>query len=275
MAGELLINQGHQVVLHARNTVRADDAKRALPRAEAIVEGDLGTIAGAKEVAARVNELGRFDAVIHNAAVGYREGYHLTADGLPHVFAINTLATYILTGLVERPHRLIYLSSGMHRHADVNLDDVLWNKRRWNGSTAYAESKLHDAMLGFAVSRRWPDVLSNSLEPGWVPTKMGGAGAPDDMEQAHLTRHGSPSAMNRKPRLPAATSTICVCSHLTRRPMTLRFRIASSRSARSCPASRCQFERRITRGFPPTTRPLFQLVNARERNCFQFRSSVS
>jgi NAD(P)-dependent dehydrogenase (short-subunit alcohol dehydrogenase family) len=188
MAGELLINQGHQVVLHARNTVRADDAKRALPRAEAIVEGDLGTIAGAKEVAARVNELGRFDAVIHNAAVGYREGYHLTADGLPHVFAINTLATYILTGLVERPHRLIYLSSGMHRHADVNLDDVLWNKRRWNGSTAYAESKLHDAMLGFAVSRRWPDVLSNSLEPGWVPTKMGGAGAPDDMEQAHLTQ---------------------------------------------------------------------------------------
>ncbi len=188
MAGELLINQGHQVVLHARNTARADDAKRALPRSEAIVEGDLGTIAGAKEVAARVNEFGRFDAVIHNAAVGYREGYHLTADGLPHVFAINTLSTYILTALVERPHRLVYLSSGMHHHADVNLDDVLWSKRRWNGSTAYAESKLHDAMLGFAVSRRWPDVLSNSLEPGWVPTKMGGAGAPDDMDQAPLTQ---------------------------------------------------------------------------------------
>jgi NAD(P)-dependent dehydrogenase (short-subunit alcohol dehydrogenase family) len=59
---------------------------------------------------------------------------------------------------------------------------------RWNGSTAYAESKLHDAMLGFAVARRWPDVCSNSLEPGWVPTKMGGAGAPDDMDQAHLTQ---------------------------------------------------------------------------------------
>jgi NAD(P)-dependent dehydrogenase (short-subunit alcohol dehydrogenase family) len=188
MAGELLMNQGHQVVLHARNTTRADDAKRALPRAEAIVEGDLGTIAGAKEVATRVNEFGRFDAVIHNAAVGYREDYHLTADGLPHVFAINTLSTYILTALVERPHRLVYLSSGMHHHANPNLDDILWSKRRWNGSTAYAESKLHDAMLGFAMSRRWPDVLSNSLEPGWVPTKMGGAGAPDDMDQAHLTQ---------------------------------------------------------------------------------------
>jgi NAD(P)-dependent dehydrogenase (short-subunit alcohol dehydrogenase family) len=188
MAGELLINQGHQVVLHARNAARADDAKRALPGAEAIVEGDLGAIAGAKEVAAQVNELGRFDAVIHNAAVGYREGRHLTPDGLPHVFAINTLSAYILTALIERPRRLVCLSSGMHHHADANLDDILWSKRRWNGSTAYAESKLHDAMLAFAVARRWPDVLSNALEPGWVPTKMGGAGAPDDMQQAHLTQ---------------------------------------------------------------------------------------
>ena len=101
MAGELLINQGHQVVLHARNAARADDAWRALPEADAIVEGDLDTIAGAREVAARVNDLGRFDAVIHNAAVGYREGHHVTADGLPHVFAINTLSAYILTALVE------------------------------------------------------------------------------------------------------------------------------------------------------------------------------
>jgi NAD(P)-dependent dehydrogenase (short-subunit alcohol dehydrogenase family) len=188
MAGELLIDQGHQVVLHARNSARADDAKRAQPGAEAIVEGDLDTIAGAKQVAARVNDLGRFDAVIHNAAVGYREGHHRTADGLPHVFAINTLSAYILTALIERPQRLVYLSSGMHRHADANLDDILWTRRRWNGSDAYAESKLHDAMLAFAVARRWPDVLSNSLEPGWVPTNMGGPGAPDDMDQAHLTQ---------------------------------------------------------------------------------------
>jgi NAD(P)-dependent dehydrogenase (short-subunit alcohol dehydrogenase family) len=188
MAGELLITQGHQVVLHARNAARAADARRSLPGAEAVVEGDLETIAGAKKVAARVNELGRFDTVIHNAAVGYRESQHLTADGLPHVFAINTLSAYILTALIERPRRLVYLSSGMHHHADANLDDILWKKRGWNGSTAYAESKLHDAILAFAVARRWPDALSNSMEPGWVPTKMGGAGAPDDMDQAHLTQ---------------------------------------------------------------------------------------
>jgi NAD(P)-dependent dehydrogenase (short-subunit alcohol dehydrogenase family) len=188
MAADKLISQGHKVVLHARNAARAEDAQRELPKAEAVVVGDVETIAAAKDVAAQVNKLGRFDAVIHNAAVGYREGYRVTADGLPHVFAINALSAYILTALMERPKRFVYLSSGMHHDADANLDDILWQKRRWNGSQAYAESKLHDTMLAFAVARRWPDVLSNALEPGWVPTKMGGTSAPDDMNQAHLTQ---------------------------------------------------------------------------------------
>jgi NAD(P)-dependent dehydrogenase (short-subunit alcohol dehydrogenase family) len=188
MAGELLSSQGHTIVLHARNASRAEDARRALPEVEAVVIGDVATIAGARDVAVQVNALGRFDAVIHNAAVGYREGHRVTPDGLPHVFAINTLSAYILTAMIERPKRLVYLSSGMHHHADANLDDILWKKRSWNGSAAYAESKLHDVMLAFAMARRSPEVLCNALEPGWVPTKMGGPGAPDDMDQAHRTQ---------------------------------------------------------------------------------------
>ena len=188
MAGQLLIQQGHQVVLHARNRARADAARQALPAAEAVVEGDLDTVAGAQDVAARVNALGRFDTVIHNAAVGYREGHRLTADGVPQVFAVNTLSAFILTARIERPKRLVYPSSGMHHGADANLDDILWQQRSWNGSAAYAESKLHDAMLAFLVARRWPDVLSNALEPGWVPTRMGGVGAADDLQKAHRTQ---------------------------------------------------------------------------------------
>lgn len=188
MAAELLLRQRRRVVLHARNGARADDARRLLPAAEQVVVGDLETIAGARDVAAQVNALGRFDAVIHNAAVGYRERHRLTADGLPHVFAINTLSAYLLTALIHRPQRLVYLSSGMHHHAQANLADLLWRERRWNGSEAYAESKLHDAMLAFAVARRWPRVRANALEPGWVPTRMGGPGAPDDLDQAHRTQ---------------------------------------------------------------------------------------
>ena len=188
MAGQLLADQGHKVVLHARNDGRATDAKEALPKAEAVVVGDLASIAATKDLAAQVNALGSFDAVIHNAAVGYREGHRTTSDGLQHVVAINTLAPYVLTALIERPKRLVYLSSGMHERANANLDDILWRKRAWDGSSAYAESKLHDVMLAFAIARLWPNVLSNAMTPGWVPTKMGGAGAPDDINQAHLTQ---------------------------------------------------------------------------------------
>lgn len=189
MAAELLVSQGHRVALHARNDERAADARRSLPSAEAIVVGDLASIMQTRDVARQVNDLGRFDAVIHNAGVGYRERRRIeTDDGLPHVFAINVLAPYILTALIRRPDRLVYLSSGMHRGAHADLSDIDWTQRRWSGADAYAESKLLDVLLAFAVSRRWPDVLCNALEPGWVPTKMGGAGAPDDLEQAHRTQ---------------------------------------------------------------------------------------
>jgi NAD(P)-dependent dehydrogenase (short-subunit alcohol dehydrogenase family) len=127
--------------------------------------------------------------VIHNAGIGYREGQRIqTEDGLPHVFATNVLAPYILTALIARPPRLVYLSSGMHYGANANLDDLTWQKRPWQGATAYAESKLHDVLLAFAVARRWTDVLSNALEPGWVPTRMGGPGAPDDLDQGRRTQ---------------------------------------------------------------------------------------
>jgi NAD(P)-dependent dehydrogenase (short-subunit alcohol dehydrogenase family) len=188
MVGQVLADQGHRVVLHARNDARAADAKKAAPKAEAVVVGDFASIAATKDLAGQVNALGSFDAIIHNAAVGYREGHRTTNDDLPHVFAINTLAPYVLTALIERPERLVYLSSGMHERANAHLDDILWRKRSWDGSSAYAESKLHDVMLAFAVARLWPGVLSNAMTPGWVPTKMGGAGAPDDISQAHLTQ---------------------------------------------------------------------------------------
>jgi len=127
--------------------------------------------------------------VIHNAGVGYREPRRIaTEDGLPNVFAVNTLAPYILTALIRRPKRLVYLSSGLHRSANANLEDLTWERRPWQGQQAYSETKLHDVLLAFAVARRWTDVLSNALEPGWVATKMGGPGATDDLDAAHRTQ---------------------------------------------------------------------------------------
>jgi len=189
MAAQLVVEQGHNVVLHARSEQRGQEALSSVPGAEAVVIGDLMTIAGTRSVADQVNRLGSFDAVIHNAAVGYREPRRIaTKDGLPQVFAVNTLAPYILTALIQRPKRLVYLSSALHQSGDPSLKDLLWEQRPWNGQQAYSDSKLHDVMLAFAVARLWPGVRSNAVEPGWVPTKMGGPGAPDDLDAAPRTQ---------------------------------------------------------------------------------------
>ena len=135
LAAQLLVDQGHRVVLHARNAKRTKEALAAVPGAETAVTGDLSDISETRAVAEQVNRLGRFDALIHNAAIGYRERKRIgTRDGLPHVFATNTLAPYILTALIERPKRLIYVSSGLHRDVNASLDDMLWQKRQWQAT---------------------------------------------------------------------------------------------------------------------------------------------
>lgn len=189
MAAQLLVEEGDKVVLHARNARRGREALSAVPRADSLVIGDLPSIAQTRQVAEQVNALGSFDAVIHNAGMGYREPRRIaTEDGLPQVFAVNTLAPYILTALIQKPKRLVYLSSGLHKSGDASLKDLAWEHRPWDGQQAYSDTKLHDVLLAFAVARHWPDVLSNALEPGWVATKMGEPGAPDDLDAGHRTQ---------------------------------------------------------------------------------------
>jgi len=189
MAAQLLLEQGHAVILHARNEQRGRAAMSAVPGAGAVVTGDLTSIAQTRSLAEQVNALGPFDAVIHNAGVGYREPRRIgTEDGLSHVFAVNTLAPYILTALIRRPKRLVYVSSELHRRGDASLNDLTWEHRPWRGNQAYSDTKLHDVLLAFAVARRCPGTLSNALEPGWVATKMSGPHATGDLDAAHRTQ---------------------------------------------------------------------------------------
>lgn len=190
MAGRLLLDAGHEVTFHARNEERAADLRRALPGgARTVVIGDLGSLDQTRSVAEQANLVGHHDAVIHNAGIGSRRPARETSeDGHELTFAVNVLAAYVLTALVDRPGRLVYLSSGMHRGGTPNLDDIEWTKRPWSGSQAYSDSKLFDVVLAFWVARRWPEVLSNAVGPGWVATRMGGPGAPDDLEAAPVTQ---------------------------------------------------------------------------------------
>jgi NAD(P)-dependent dehydrogenase (short-subunit alcohol dehydrogenase family) len=164
------------VVVHARSAERLAAVDDLVGRGASSVVGDLADLHQTRAVADQVNQLGRVDAVIHNA--GIYSG--------PPTMPVNVVAPYLLTALIDRPQRLVYLSSDMHRGGRADVAGVDWSGRRTSGS--YSDSKLFVTTLAAAVARIWPDVSSNAVNPGWVPTRMGGPGAPDDLRLGHLTQ---------------------------------------------------------------------------------------
>lgn len=189
LAAQALANRGHRVVLHARNEQRARDAHKACPDAESVLIADLSDPAETKRLAQEANMLGEFDCVIHNAGL-FRGGYRKTGEGLPSVTAVNSMAPYMLTCLMGKPKRLVFVSSKFHNSGDASLEDWTWQQRGeegWSDMQGYCDSKLHNVLLAFGFARKWKDVESNALDPGWVATKMAGKGAGNDFQSAVKT----------------------------------------------------------------------------------------
>ena len=174
LAAKALYTQGHQVYLHARNQRRADEVRSKFPEAEDVLIADFTDLGEVAKLANRLNELGKMDVIIHNAGI-------YDASGIP-LFTVNVLAPYLLTAKVAMPDRLLYLSSGMHKGGQ-SLND-----KNDIPSINYSDSKLHLTTLSMAVARLNPQVLVNAVDPGWVPTKMGGKNAPDQMELGYETQ---------------------------------------------------------------------------------------
>lgn len=174
-AAQTLLDEGHEVILHAREPGRLDAVRDLLDRGAQAVIGDLSDVQQIRQLAEQVNRLGRPDAVIHNA--GMFTG--------PQVMPVNVIAPYLLTALIERPKRIVYLSSSMHFDGAPELNGVDW---LGGAAGSYSDSKLFVTALAAAVARLWPDVISSAVDPGWVPTKMGGADAPDDLALGHVTQ---------------------------------------------------------------------------------------
>lgn len=186
---ETLLAQGHQVVVHARNEGRLGDAGDLVADAAGVVTGDLASLAGTAQLAEAAAALGPYDVVIHNAGIQERgPERHVTADGLERTFQVNVLAPYVLTAALPRPQRLVFLTSGLQAQGDVHLDDLQFERRRWDGMEAYSDSKLLDVVLAFAVARRWPEVVCNAVDPGWIQTRMGGEAAPGSLDEGSDTQ---------------------------------------------------------------------------------------
>jgi NAD(P)-dependent dehydrogenase (short-subunit alcohol dehydrogenase family) len=174
-AAATLLESGHEVVVHVRNRERLPAVQDLLDLGALTVVGDLAEDKHVRDVAAQADAIGRMDAVIHNAGVSDRA-----------VMPVNVVAPYLLTALMARPDRLVYLSSGMHRGGSPALDTADWSGDRREGD--YSDSKLYVTTLMAALARRWPGTLVNAVDPGWVPTRMGGRNAPDDLRLGHLTQ---------------------------------------------------------------------------------------
>lgn len=175
LAAESLLSDGHDVVVHARNKERAVVLDPLVGRGAQVVIGDFAERDAVRRIADELNEARPLDAVIHNAGV----------ESGPAAMPVNVIAPYLLTALIRAPRRLVYLSSGMHFRGRPSLEDVDW---RGEVAGSYADSKLFVTTLAAAVARLRRGVLSNAVDPGWVPTRMGGPGAPDDLELGHRTQ---------------------------------------------------------------------------------------
>ncbi len=176
LSAATLLDAGHDVVVHVRGRQRLDAVHDLLERGAQVVVGDLADPAQTRSLAEQADALGRMDAVIHNAGV----------NSGPAIMPVNVVAPYLLTATMRRPDRLVYLSSGMHRGGHADLGRVDWSARRGRGG--YSDSKLFVTALALALARLWPAVVSSAVDPGWVPTRMGGPGAPDDLRLGHLTQ---------------------------------------------------------------------------------------
>lgn len=171
LAAKKLIEDGNEVYLHARNQVKATRLRERLPGVKEIAIGDLSKIEEVRQIARQVNSWGDFDTIIHNAGV-YTSDTNLT-------YQVNVVAPYVLTCLIHRPQRLIYIASGMHIGAQLDIDHL-------EKSLDYSGSKLAIMLLMKKIARTFNDTAVNAVDPGWVPTRMGGSIANDNLEDGYL-----------------------------------------------------------------------------------------
>lgn len=174
LAAQKLLREGNEVHLHARSKEKAAVLHQKLGEEKTIFIADLSDLQQVKKLSEELNDQASYDAIIHNAGV-----YSVAPDT---IFRVNVLAPYLLTTLVKKPKRLIYLSSGMHRGGKEFSNEFDIQK------ITYSDSKLFITTLANAFARLYPDLYVNSVDPGWVPTRMGGKSAPDDLQKGFETQ---------------------------------------------------------------------------------------
>lgn len=177
-----LAERGHHVWVHGRSEASSGAAVDAIRERhpDAVVHvaaANLGSLAETKALAQRLAAQ-ELDTVIHNAGVWLNQR-SVTDDGFETTWAVNHLAPFVLTthlldGLLARPEaRVITVSSSGHRSGRLHFDD-LGLETRYDGITAYCQSKLANVLFTQELARRTAgsSLIATALDPGMVETKL-------------------------------------------------------------------------------------------------------
>lgn len=176
---------GADLILVVRNPQKADSLKNELfSRFGVTVETVISDFSRLKEVRAAANKIlashSRVDVLINNAGI-HNTHRELTEDGFEKVFAVNHLAPFLFTQLLlplmvaSAPSRIIQVNSQGHRFGGLDLTDLDWSRRKYNGYKAYGAAKTAQLLTSweFADQLQGSSVSINAMHPGEVRTNIG------------------------------------------------------------------------------------------------------
>jgi NAD(P)-dependent dehydrogenase (short-subunit alcohol dehydrogenase family) len=176
-AARELARAGARVVLAVRDVARGEQAAAAIEGATEVRRLDLASLESVRTFAAEWT--GDLDVLVNNAGIMMVPAGR-TADGFELQFGTNHLGHFALTNLLL-PHvtdRVVTVSSGMHRQGHIDLDDLNWERRPYNATKAYAQSKLANLLFAMELQRRLADAGSRvralSAHPGYAATNLQG-----------------------------------------------------------------------------------------------------
>src|SRR5246127_887325 len=135
-----LARVGAHVVLAVRNTAKGDDAAARMPGSVEVRKLDLEDLASVREFADGATEA---EVLVNNAGI-MAVPHELTKDGFESQIGTNHLGHFALTNLLlgRITERVVTVSSMFHHMGKIDLDDLNWQRRRYNAWFAYAQSKL-------------------------------------------------------------------------------------------------------------------------------------
>jgi NAD(P)-dependent dehydrogenase (short-subunit alcohol dehydrogenase family) len=184
-AAKRLAQGGAHLVLVCRNREKATRVQEELKHAGAIeidvLQADFSLLGDVRQAAETIlKSYPRIDVLINNAGLHHTHR-KLTAEGFETVFCVNHLASFLFTRLLldrliqSAPARIIQVNSQGHRFGGLDLDDLDWKRRRYNGYKAYGASKVAQMYTVWELAEMMAGsgVTINAMHPGEVRTNIG------------------------------------------------------------------------------------------------------